>query len=46
MYEVIKILFAQKKLTAAEVWERANAGTITAEQAASICGAKPKENTT
>lgn len=40
-YAVIKMKYDRKKITAAQVWEYADEGYITAEQAARICGPRP-----
>jgi len=42
MYEMIKTLYRSKKLTAAQVWEKADEGKISATEAAKICGARPQ----
>lgn len=44
MYEVVRTLYRLKRLTAAQVWAKADAGDITAEEAARICGARPNDN--
>ena len=41
MYKFIKIQNELGNLTAAQVWEKADAGTITEAQAMSICGPRP-----
>ena len=41
MYKFFKIQHDMGNLTAAQVWEKADAGYITEEQAASICGPRP-----
>ncbi len=41
MYAFIKMRYRLHKITAAEVWMYVDDGTITAEQAVSICGARP-----
>lgn len=43
MYTVIAGLYRSGKLSAADVWRYADAGKITTAQAATICGARPKE---
>lgn len=42
-YKKIKMKYDLHKITAEQVWEYADAGVITAEEAAKICGARPKE---
>ena len=41
MYKFIKIQHDMGKLTAPQVWEKADAGAITEAQAMSICGPRP-----
>lgn len=41
MFKFIKIQYELGKLTAAQVWEKGDAGTITEAQAMSICGPRP-----
>lgn len=41
MYKFIRIQYELGKLTAAQVWEKADAGAITEAQAMSICGPRP-----
>jgi hypothetical protein len=43
MYTIIKGKYKRHEITAAQVWEYADAGKITAAQAMSICGPRPKE---
>ncbi len=40
-YAVIKMKYDRHKITAEQVWEYADNGVITEEQAARICGARP-----
>ena len=40
-YQMIKIRYQLKKITAAQVWEYVDDGVITAEEAARICGPRP-----
>jgi hypothetical protein len=42
---VIKILYNHKKLTSKQVWQYADDGIITAQEAVKICGARPMEET-
>lgn len=42
MYNLIKMQYKLRKITAAQVWEYADAGTITEAQATTICGARPE----
>lgn len=41
MYKFIRIQYELGKLTAAQVWEKADAGAITEAQAMSTCGPRP-----
>lgn len=41
-YQMIRAKYLLKKITAARVWEYADEGVITEEQAAKICGARPE----
>lgn len=41
MYALIKLKYRMKKITAAQVWDYADEGQITEEQAATICGPRP-----
>jgi hypothetical protein len=43
IYQIIRGKYRRHKITAAQVWEYADAGKITAAQAMSICGPRPKE---
>ena len=43
MYAIIKGKYRRHKITSAQVWEYADEGKITAAQAMSICGPRPKE---
>ena len=43
MYTIIKAKYRRHEITAAQVWEYADAGKITEAQALSICGPRPKE---
>jgi hypothetical protein len=43
MYQWIKLRYQLKKITAAEVWAYADAGSITEVEAAKICGPRPTE---
>lgn len=40
-YNFIRAMYRLKKITAAEVWAYADAGDITEEEAAKICGPRP-----
>lgn len=40
-YKVIKAKYDLKKISAARVWEYADDGAITGEEAARICGPRP-----
>lgn len=40
-YKKIKMMYDLRRITAAQVWEYADNGYITEEQAARICGARP-----
>ncbi len=44
MYALIRTMYKLHRLTAAQVWEKADKGDITAEQATLICGPRPDEN--
>lgn len=35
------LLYRMKKITAAQIWEKADAGVISAEDALKICGPRP-----
>lgn len=41
MFKFVKLRYQLKKITAAQVWEYADNGTITAEEATKICGPRP-----
>lgn len=41
-YTIIKNKYKRHEITAAQVWEYADAGKITEAQAMSICGPRPK----
>ena len=43
LYNIIKGKYKRHEITAAQVWEYADAGKITEAQAAQICGPRPKE---
>ena len=43
MYAILKGKYRRHEITAAKVWEYADEGKITAAQAMSICGPRPKE---
>lgn len=43
MYAIIKGKYRRHEITAAQVWGYADEGKITAAQAMSICGPRPKE---
>lgn len=43
IFQIIKGKYRRHEITAAQVWEYADAGKITAAQAMSICGPRPKE---
>ncbi len=43
MYNLIKMRYRLHKITAAQVWEYVDSGEITAQQATTICGPRPKE---
>ena len=43
MYTIIRNKYRRHEITAALVWEYADAGKITEAQALSICGPRPKE---
>lgn len=42
MYRILLLKYRSHKITAAEVWEYADAGKITADEAVRICGPRPK----
>ena len=42
IYQIIKGKYRRHEITAAQVWEYADAGKITVIQALSICGPRPK----
>ena len=37
-YKLIKFMYVMKRITAEDVWAKADAGIITETQAATICG--------
>ena len=41
MYQFIKLRYQLHKITAQDVWNYAEQGVITEEQAAKICGPRP-----
>ena len=41
MYKFIKSMYDQHKISAEKVWQYADEGKITEEQAESICGPRP-----
>ena len=43
MYLFLLTAYRSRRITAAQVWENADKGVITAAQAASICGPSPHE---
>lgn len=43
MYNFIKIQYERHKISASKVWEYADKGVITEEEAISICGLRPEE---
>ena len=43
LYTIIKNKYRRHEITAAQVWEYADAGKITETQAMQICGPRPKE---
>ena len=42
LYAIIKNKYKRHEITAAQVWEYADAGKITEAQAMSICGPRPR----
>ena len=42
-YNLIKMQYRNRAITAAQVWAYADEGKITEKQAISICGARPNE---
>ena len=44
MCQIIKGKYKRGEITAAQVWEYADEGKITAAQARQICGPRPKED--
>lgn len=42
MYNFLRTAYRLRRITAAEVWAAADDGKITAQEAAKICGARPK----
>ena len=45
LYLIIRGKYLRHEITAAQVWEYADAGKITLHQAFTICGPRPKEET-
>ena len=43
MFYFLLMAYSQHKITAAQVWKKADEGVITAAQAAAICGPRPHE---
>lgn len=43
MFYILLMAYRKHRITAAQVWEKADDGVITATQAASICGPRPHE---
>lgn len=43
MFYILLMSYRQHRITAAQVWKKADDGVITATQAASICGPRPHE---
>lgn len=43
MFYILLMSYRQHRITAAQVWEKADEGVITAAQATSICGPRPNE---
>ena len=43
MFYILLTSYRLHRITAAQVWEKADDGVITAAQAASICGPRPNE---
>lgn len=41
-YNLIRTMYRLHRITAAQVWEYADAGEITEQQAILICGPRPK----
>ena len=44
MYTLIRTMYKLHRLTAAQVWEKADMGDITEDQATLICGPRPDGN--
>jgi len=42
IYQIIKGKYRRHEITAARVWEYVDSGEITAQQATTICGPRPK----
>lgn len=42
MYRILLLKYRAKKITAEQVWEYADAGKITEDEAVRICGPRPK----
>lgn len=43
MYLFLLMAYRSHRITAAQVWQKADEGVITAAQATSICGPRPNE---
>ena len=43
MFYILLMSYRQHRITASQVWQKADEGVITAAQAASICGPRPHE---
>ena len=43
MVYILLMAYRQRRITAAQVWKKADEGVITVTQAASICGPRPHE---
>lgn len=43
-YKKIKMKYDMRRITATQVWEYADEGIITEEEAAKICGARPRND--
>ena len=42
MYQILRMKYRAKKITAEQVWEYVDNGKITADEAVRICGPRPK----
>lgn len=40
-YSLVRVMYLNRKITAKEVWEYADGGTITEDEAVRICGPRP-----